>query len=85
MLHVESLNCTQQAIKDLNPPLFTIKLRIPISSSTSDKYLENGKLPTSYHKSVNGLFYPGVLQRRTYWQRPMATILEGRKNETPLT
>lgn len=47
MLHVESLNCTQQAIKDLNPLLFTIKLRIPISSSTSDKYPENGKLSTS--------------------------------------
>lgn len=46
MLHVESLNCTQQAIKDVNPLLFTIKLRIPISSSTSDKYPENGKLPT---------------------------------------
>lgn len=47
MLHVESLNCTQQAIKDVNPLLFTKKLRIPISSSTSDKYPENGKLPTS--------------------------------------
>ena len=47
MLHVESLNCTQQAIKDVNPLLFTIKLRIPIFSSTSDKYPENGKLPTS--------------------------------------
>lgn len=47
MLHVESLNCTQQAIKDVNPLLFTIKLRIPISSPTSDKYPENGKLPTS--------------------------------------
>ena len=46
MLHVESLNCTQQAIKDVNPLLFTIKLRIPIFSSTSDKYPENGKLPT---------------------------------------